>query len=332
MPFDLNNLLFRGDSREPGMIFPFGFTRRMNSWEYFENKWKEYLDDKFGEKLESSFRANKFSKTNQSGVAKMKDEDEDAYVFRAALGFTPLKDSDADRPNFRYTDNDRSHTLTFQDSARQTHKVTLQLDKSPADLWAQWLKESRLIKMRAQGDLDLASGVCETPDITVASLFPIPAVYPTNGRDETWIYVIYNDKSNGLFKTFKKQSELAKKTSSQETSKVLASLARSKEVASYDVPSGYVLAAVKCKRHWTLSVQRGFIRSGNERLPKFKVDWRQGVSFTLQGPVLFNPKLANQTDLMKRLKERMDAVLSASLDQQLQCMEFKELPDAAVFA
>jgi hypothetical protein len=325
MPFDLNNLLFRGDSREPGLIFPFGFARRMNSWEYFENRWKEYLNGKFEEKLVSSYRAKK------SGVLIMEGESKDAYMFRAAFGFTPLKDTDADHPNFRYTDNDRSHTLTFRDSHRQTQRVTLQLDKSPADLWAEWLKESRLIKMRAQGDLDLASGVCETPNINVAALFPIPDVYPPNGRDETWIYVVYNDKSRGLFKTFKKQSELAK-AASLETSKVLASLARSKEVASYDIPSGYVLATIKCSRHWTLSKQHGFVGSGDKRLPKIKVDWRQGVSFTLQGPVVFNPKLANQKDLMGRLNDPVYEALGPWLGQQFQCMEFKELPDKAVFS
>ena len=34
MPFDLSNLLYRGDNRDPGLIFPLGFSRRMNTWSY----------------------------------------------------------------------------------------------------------------------------------------------------------------------------------------------------------------------------------------------------------------------------------------------------------
>jgi hypothetical protein len=315
MPFDLENLLYRGDSREPGLVFPFGFARRMNSWKYFENKWKEYLDGQFEKKQQSSYLANK------SGVPKIKGEDN--YEFRAAFGFTPLRGSKIHYPNFGYKNTDRSHTLTFQDSQGKTKTVDLKVDQSPAELWAEWLKESRLIKMRAQGDLDLESGVCETPNITVAALFPIPKVYPPNGRDETWIYVVYNDESPGLFKTYKQQKALSA------TSKVAASLARSKEVASYDIPSGYVLAAVKCSRHWTLSKElRGKVKVRKELVPNIKPDWRHGVSFTLQGPVVINPKLANQTDLVGRLIDRMHEALTPL---KMKCMEFKELSDKQVF-
>lgn len=59
MPFDLSNLVYRGDSRAPELIFPFGFSRRKNTWEHFEKRWASYLDEAFGKWLKVAFKANK---------------------------------------------------------------------------------------------------------------------------------------------------------------------------------------------------------------------------------------------------------------------------------
>ena len=56
--------------------------------------------------------------------------------------------------------------------------------------------------------MDLDSGVCESREITVAALFPIPTDYPQDGRNETWIYVAYNDSK--LFRTYKEQQKSAR--------------------------------------------------------------------------------------------------------------------------
>jgi len=71
MPFDVNNLVYRGDSREWAMIFPFGFTRRKNTWAFFEKLWQEYLNEALETRLQDH-----------------------GGSFRRAFGFTPKEDSE----------------------------------------------------------------------------------------------------------------------------------------------------------------------------------------------------------------------------------------------
>src|SRR5262245_6836131 len=315
MPFDVTNLVYRGDDREPGLIFPFGFSRRKNTWGYFEKLWQKYFDDAFNKQFAESFQAH------QANVQRKEGEEKAIYKFRAAFGFTPNPDVEV-RPNFRYTDADRSQRIIFQDDTGKSRAVTIRLDKSPRELYAQWIHDSRKLVMRAGGDLDLESGVCETPELTVAALFPLPSDYPQSGTDETWIYVVYNDGRS--FQTYQKQIEKAKEPlQSPAKSKILNDLARSKEIADYDVPSGYVFAAVKCRRKWTVKLKK-FWRE--------KADWRQGVQATLVPPIQINEKIENQEDLTNRLKPELEKRLDPWLGKSFECMAFKDLPDEAVLA
>jgi hypothetical protein len=290
----------------------------MNTWDYFVKKWEEYLDEQLMGLVDALF-------PEKAGeVPRNRNEKEEAYRARAVLGFTPHKEPETSYPNFGYQNDSREHTLTMKDSTGKTQAVILEVDFSPKEMYAEWLKESRAIEMRAAGDLDRKSGVCETPAITAAPLFPIPEVYPANGRDETWVYVVYNDKR--AFKTYKQQKSAAKIASQggrPQDAVVPKTLATSKEIAAWDIPSGDVLAAVRCSRYWKFQKQ---VRNKN------RVDWRHGVMATFLGPIQINPKITNQRRICEELKDRLLGLLEPYLGMEITCMEFRDLPDRAVFS
>lgn len=299
MPLDLSRVGFRGDTRAPEEIFNFGFRRRQDNWAPFEEKWREYLD----------VELDKWLQAQRGSVSPSLDSDSDSDDDNAGLGYEP---ADVEYPNLRHTDTTKSQTVTIVDTSKKSHAVQLDLPKSPEELYKQWLAEAKDMKVRASGDVVPASAVCITSLIDVAALFPLPDEKCLAAmRDTTWIHVVYYDHA---LMTWQKQEEAM-----ENLPKILA---RSREMASLDIPSGHIFAAVKCTRTWTRKVKKSF--------PKIKkVDWRRGATFALERSLSMNPKLRNQGNLPK-IRNRVMALIGNHLGKTYACADFSDLPDGAV--
>ena len=296
MPLAKMKVAFRGDNRPPHEIFPFGFRRWQDTWGFFEEKWQSYLERTFDELL--------------GGSDSDSDSDDEADPFLDNFGFKPDPGAQPLYPNFRFRDTDPRVTVYVKDTVGLSRPITIVLDKSPATLYGEWMTEvNKGFTLRSQADIDPKSAICITPKLNVAALFPFPPEYPKWGRDSTWVYVVYVD---GVFVTWQHQIDL-----NTSISKVLA---RSREIASRDIPSGHVFAAVRVYRRWTKKVKRGRI---------WKADWRSGVSFVVSPYFEMNTKLANQENYA-RIEGWVRELLGPYLGKSFPCETFEGLPDGVL--
>lgn len=157
-------------------------------------------------------------------------------------------------------------------------------------------------------DIIRTSAVCFTRNFDCAPIFPVNdfSKSPPSQLPPPHIFIYIVNVQQG-YSTYLLQQELG------------SPLAFCEEIATRDVPSGDVIAAVKCQRFFNIDAFG-------------KPDWKNGVRYQLTSEILWNPKLKNEVQVSKNKLERnkeIENLIALKKGKYVECPIPKNMATAA---
>lgn len=260
----VSHLGFRGDTRDPtgpGGTFEMGFQRRAISWESYSQNYTLVVMHETRPHDKEIKRNKLYLYQKTDGSIEYAAKKQDGKIERLPITARYLNESNYYAVKQVLQNKQQILSLKLQ---KDIFAVTSKKGYARHKLEPTYRKRGPF--GGALHDIDPPTAVCATLLFDCAPIFPVIKEYAST--QEIWINVI---KIGEAFPTYQKQLE-----NNSRLSFLL-------EVAMRDIPSNYVICAIKCERYWTADIS----------IHPVSLNWDNGMHYKLVGDIIWNPKLKN---------------------------------------